>query len=148
MASDNIDWSFRDANGSTLLHAAARALRPDWAQVILEKDRSLAGVQTHLHRTPGGWTPLMCAVETPRSKPGSQMYHALLDITTVLSHAMSGDALGSRSVKGSTVFHQIVARGHAGLIEVVARRFDQDGLARVLAVINNAVCSTVVFSTT
>jgi hypothetical protein len=138
MQSGAVDWSYRDSIGRTLLHVAARRLKPEWVKHILQQRPDLANVKTHVDRNPGAWTALQCAVETPRQPEGSTASADLQEVVSLLVKAMTPAAICSQTSKNSTVFHQVVARGHTGIVDIIAKAPDRKALADVLSVINNS----------
>ena len=129
----------QESVGRTLLHVAARRLKPEWVKHILQQQPDLAAVKTYVDRNPGVWTALQCAVETPRQPEGSASREDLQEVVSLLVKAMTPAAICSKTAKNSTVFHQVVSRGHTGIVDIIAKALDQKALADVLSVINNSV---------
>ena len=55
LGDQEVDWRYGADTGLSLLHLAARALKPHWLLNIIRMCPELANCQTPLHTTPGGW---------------------------------------------------------------------------------------------
>ena len=119
----------------TFLHLAARSWKTRWIEHLIALCPELIDVTTHVDRTLGNWTPLQCAVESAKSK-SPEMAARLRETVQMLVERMSPKKICSVTTSGSTVFHQIVARGHIGILGIVAAMLDSATLQSVLSVGN------------
>ena len=130
-----LDMQWTSESGMTFLHMAARSWKTQWVEHLISACPELVDATTYVDRTPGNWTPLQCAVESAKTKSPELAFH-LRRTVEMLVEQMSAKKICSVSTSGSTVFHQIVARGHIGIIKIVAAKLDSDTLMSVLSVGN------------
>ena len=109
-----------DDNGMTLLHHACRLLQETLALKLLEQYPLAASDATYASKTPGGWTPLQCLVDTPKPARDSIADNAMFAIGRALLRKMTGTALMNQTSRSwQTWLHQATSRGQEGLIEVL-----------------------------
>ena len=113
-----MDCGVADTSGMTCLHHAARSVNKEL--VVKLKIRSPASMDalTYHSRTPSQWSVLNCLADVPKAKDKDmQLLHA--ELSGMLAAEMSVDALANVTGAGTTVVHQLVARGHRWSLENV-----------------------------
>ena len=132
-----LDFAALDQSGMTCLHHACWLTNRRWAEVILGKKPALCDALTYYVRTPSSWSALNCLADRPKVKDG-QEEHMLL--ATSLVRAMSQHRLTARTGKGTTVVHQLTARGHNRTLECILPIMENKlGKERLAALLNTAV---------
>lgn len=135
MQNPKLDLQWVSESGMTFLHMAARSWKTQWVEHLIRACPELVDATTHVDRTPGNWTPLQCAVESAKTKT-PELATRLRGTVQMLVERMSAKKICSVTTSGSTVFHQIVARGHIGIIGIIAAKLDSATLMNVLSVGN------------
>jgi hypothetical protein len=112
-----------DASGMSALHYACRAVRLDWVTKILHIAPQLVDVLTFLGRTPSQWSCLNCAADVPKpnTQDGLEEHAAMFDI---LVHRALPDTIANVTGYGTTIVHQLAARGHIKTLERVLPRME------------------------
>ena len=125
-----------DASGMSALHYACRAVRLDWVTKILHIAPQLVDVLTFLGRTPSQWSCLNCAadVSKPKTQDGLEEHAAMFDI---LVHTALPETLANVTGFGTTIVHQLAARGHIKTLERVLPRMESKlGKERLVALMD------------
>ena len=108
-------------------------LRVDMVRHLVQHYPEMANVTTRSDKTPGKWTPLLCAVETPKRPDGNADLHRVVE--ALVPH-MTVDALLNVSTSQSTVFHQVVARGHEGILAKMLEPLSESQRKMALSMLN------------
>jgi hypothetical protein len=125
-----------DAQGMSALHYACRAVRLDWVTKILHIAPQLVDVLTFLGRTPSKWSCLNCAadVSKPKTQDGLEEHAEMFDI---LVHTALPETLANVTGFGTTIVHQLAARGHIKTLERVLPRMESKlGKERLVALMD------------
>ena len=133
MQHKDADLSYRDDRGRTFVHMAARLLQVRLLRYLLVLDQTQANMTTYVDKNPGRWTALMCAVETPRDEKTASALH---EVVEALLEFMTEESILQVTASGSTVFHQVVARGHLKVLDVILRKMSPDGQKKALSTTN------------
>ena len=111
-------------------------MRLDWATKILHIAPQLVDVLTFLGRTPSKWSCLNCAadVSKPKTQDGLEEHAEMFDI---LVHTALPETLANVTGFGTTIVHQLAARGHIKTLERVLPRMESKlGKERLVALMD------------
>ncbi len=125
-----------DASGMSALHYACRAVRLDWVTKILHIAPQLVDVLTFLGRTPSQWSCLNCAADVPKpnTQDGLEDHAEMFDI---LVHTAFPETVANVTGFGTTIVHQLAARGHIKTLERVLPRMESKlGKERLVALMD------------
>ena len=136
---DAMDCGVADTSGMTCLHHAARAVNKELVMKLKIRSPASLDVLTYHARTPSQWSVLNCLADVPKGKDKDmQLLHA--ELSRILAVEMSEDALANVTGAGTTVVHQLVARGHRSSLEhVLPCMLERLGRERTAALINTQV---------
>ena len=136
---DAMDCGVADTSGMTCLHHAARAVNKELVMKLKIRSPASLHVLTYHSRTPSQWSVLNCLADVPKAKgKEGQLLHA--ELSGMLAEEMSVDALANVTGAGTTVVHQLVARGHRLSLEnVLQRMLERLGRERTSELINTQV---------
>ena len=117
---DAMDCGVADSSGMTCLHHAARSVNQELVMKIKSRSPASMDALTYHSRTPSQWSVLNCLADVPKPKDvPMQRQHG--ELSRMLASEMSLDALANvtGTGTGTTVVHQLVARGHSLSLEYV-----------------------------
>ena len=131
-----VNFKVVDASGMSALHYACRAVRLDWVKKILHIAPQLVDVLTYWARTPSQWSCLNCAADVakPKTQDGVEEHAAMCDM---LIQRAWPETIANVTAFGTTVVHQLAARGHLKTLErVLPRMASKLGKERLVALMD------------
>lgn len=106
---DQVQWSWTDASGRTLLHYAARELHVEAVERLLALEPESAVVRTLPGARPGLWTPLHCVTDLGVHDEDEKVRQAR--IVEMLLDSMSDEAIACVNDRRSNALHLIAGKG-------------------------------------
>ena len=114
------DVNVKDVPGMTPLHLAAREIKADVVELLLEK-RANANALTSKGRKPGSYCPLACLVDIGTH---DSRWDQIATTAKLLFHCMDKNTFAERTSTGKTLWHLLASHGNERLLALLLDWFD------------------------